>query len=304
MSFIFDVIAQGLAYGLLAIGVYITYQVLDYADLTVEGSFPFGAAICAVCITNGMNPFLSLPVAFVLGSLVGLATGILHVKFNISSLLSGILVMTGMYSVNLMVTGYKANINFFQFETIFTYGKRFSSNPTFNSLFTIGILLVLVIAMKLLLDWFLKTKYGFLMRITGDNPQLVSTLGIDIGKVKIAGLALSNAYAALSGAVVCQFLRYFDINISKGIVVIGLASVIIGLSVFKKVKFVGATTAVVVGAIGYRCAIAAALNMGLNPSNLNLMMVILFIIVLVVTNNSLKQKFINFGSRGNSNGNS
>lgn len=287
MNFVLDFLTQGFAYAFLAMGVYVSYKVLDYADLTVEGSFPLGAAITAVCIINGINPFVALFLAFISGGIVGAVTGLLHVKLDISSLLSGILVMTAMYSINLAVAG-SANLSFIEFDNIFSLGRNFTTDRVMLKWITLLIIVVIVILMKLLLDWFLKTKLGFLLTITGDNPQLVSSLGIDIGKMKIFGLSLSNAYSALSGAVVCQVLGYFDINMNKGIVVIGLASVILGMSVFKSSKVLKATTMVILGSIGYRFAISLALNMGLEPSNLNLIMATIFVIVLVASGDKVK----------------
>ncbi|MEF9967115.1 MAG: ABC transporter permease [Longicatena sp.] len=295
MDFMLDVIAQGLAYSILAIGVLLTYQVLDYADLTVEGSFPLGAATGAICIVHGWNPFLAIVVAFFAGMLAGYATGFLHVKFKISSLLSGILVMTAMFSVNLIVAGDKSNIGLFTYDTIFSYGPKiaanFNNNQWIIKLWPIFILLILVLVMKLLIDWFLGTKYGFLMRITGDNPQLVATLGQDIGRIKMNGLAISNGYAAVSGAVVSQFLKFFDIQLGVGMIVLGLASVIIGLTVFKKIKFFGYTTSVIFGAITYRLAIALALNVGLPTSYLKLVMAVIFVFVLVLGNGIMGKLF-------------
>lgn len=300
MDFFLDVLAQGLAYGILAVGVLLTYQVLDYADLTVEGSFPLGAAAGAICITNGWNPFVSLIIAFIAGLFAGYATGFLHVKFKISSLLAGILVMTGLYSINLIVAGNVAQINLFTYDTMFTYGDRItqalglsgSSADLFIKLWPVIILLVLALLVKFLLDWFLSTKYGFLMRITGDNPQLIATLGKDIGWIKMNGLAISNGYAALSGAVVAQLLRSFDAQMGAGMIVLGLASVIMGVTLFKRFKFVSFTTSVLLGAITYRLAIALSLKAGLPPTYLRLMMALIFIAVLIL-GNGVMGKFFN-----------
>ena len=297
MDFILDVTAQGLAYSILAIGVLLTYQVLDYADLTVEGSFPLGAAAGAMCVMHGINPFLSLIVAFIAGLAAGYATGFLHVKFGISSLLSGILVMTGLYSINLIVAGDMSNIPLFTYDTIFSYGALLGNSAGGSlgtwivKLWPIFILLVLVLFLKLLMDWFLDTKYGFLMRIAGDNPQLIATLGKDNGHIKMNGLAISNGYAAVSGAVVSQFLKYFDITLGTGMIVMGLASVIMGLTLFKRFTFIGFTTSVILGAITYRLTIAAALKVGLPPSYLKLIMAVIFIAVLVLGNGVMGKFF-------------
>lgn len=295
MDFILDVIAQGLAYGILAIGVLLTYQVLDYADLTVEGSFPLGAAVGAVLIVQGCNPFLVLIFAFLAGAIAGYVTGILHVKFHISSLLSGILVMTAMYSINIIVAGNTSLIPLFNYDTIFTYGatiaQSFGNATWFIKLWPILILLVIVLIMKFLIDWFLETKYGFLMRIAGDNPQLIASLGKDIGWIKMNGLALSNGYAAVSGALVSQFLRSFTADLGTGMLVLGLASVIMGITLFKRSRFIGFTTSVILGAIVYRLTIAAALNAGLPPTYLRLIMSVIFIFVLILGNGVMSKFF-------------
>lgn len=295
MDFILDVVAQGLAYGILAIGVLLTYQVLDYADLTVEGSFPLGAAVGAVFIVQGCNPFLVLVFAFIAGAIAGYVTGILHVKFHISSLLSGILVMTAMYSINIIVAGNTSLIPLFNYDTIFTYGttiaQSFGNATWILKLWPIIILLVIVIIMKVLIDWFLETKYGFLMRIAGDNPQLIASLGKDIGWIKMNGLALSNGYAAVSGALVSQFLRSFTADLGTGMLVLGLASVIMGITLFKRSRFIGFTTSVILGAIVYRLTIAAALNAGLPPTYLRLIMSVIFIFVLILGNGVMSKFF-------------
>ena len=295
MSFLLDVLAQGLGYSMLAIGVLLTYQVLDYSDLTVEGSFPLGAAVSAILITMGWNPFLVLIMAFIAGCIAGYATGILHVKFKISSLLSGILVMTGLYSINLIVAGNQSMIALFAYDTIFSYGSTiselFGGAAMIKELWPVIVLIAIVLVMKLLMDWFLQSKYGFLMRIAGDNPQLVTTLGKDLGIIKLNGLAIANGYAALSGAVISQYIRSFDVQLGAGMIVLGLASVIMGITLFKRSKYIGFTTSVVLGAITYRLAIAAALNAGLPPAYLKLIMSVIFIIVLVLGNGAFGKFF-------------
>lgn len=263
----------------------------------MRAAFPLGAAAGAMCVMHGINPFLSLIVAFIAGLAAGYATGFLHVKFGISSLLSGILVMTGLYSINLIVAGDMSNIPLFTYDTIFSYGALLGNSAGgalgtwIVKLWPIFILLVLVLFLKLLMDWFLDTKYGFLMRIAGDNPQLIATLGKDIGHIKMNGLAISNGYAAVSGAVVSQFLKYFDITLGTGMIVMGLASVIMGLTLFKRFTFIGFTTSVILGAITYRLTIAAALKVGLPPSYLKLIMAVIFIAVLVLGNGVMGKFF-------------
>lgn len=299
MDFILDVLTQGFAYGVLAIGVLLTYQVLDYADLTVEGSFPLGAAAGAICITNGWNPFLALIIAFIAGVVAGYATGFLHVKFKISSLLAGILVMTALFSINLIVAGNKSLINLFTFKTIFSYGEIIATSLGLGAdaadlvikIWPVFILFIIAVALKLMIDWFLQTKYGFLMRIAGDNPQLIATLGKDIGWIKMNGLAISNGYAAISGALVAQLIRSFDAQMGAGMIVLGLASVIMGVTLFKRSRFVSFTTSVLLGAITYRLAIAVSLKAGLPPTYLRLMMAVIFIAVLVLGNGVMGKFF-------------
>lgn len=271
-SFWLSTLEQGLIYGIMVLGVFITYRILDFPDLSVDGSFPLGAAVTAYCLVNGVDPYLTLLYATLAGAIAGAVTGILHVKLGISNLLSGILVMTGLYSINLKIMG-KPNIALFNTETIFSSGT--------NSLLVVAIA---AIAAKLVLDWYLSTKSGFMLKATGDNPQLVTTLGVDIGKIKIIGVMVSNGIVALSGSVLAQRQTYADAQMGVGIVVMGLASIIVGQSLFKKLSFIKATTAVLVGSIIYRGAIAAALRTNLNPTDLKLITAIIVIIFLGINN--------------------
>lgn len=256
----------------MVLGVYITYRILDFPDLSVDGSFPLGAAVTAYCLVNGVNPYLALFYALLAGALAGFTTGILHVKLGISNLLSGILVMTGLYSVNLRVMS-RPNIALFNVETIFSSGVP-----------SIVIVAIAAIATKLLLDWYLSTKAGFMLKATGDNPQLVTTLGVDIGKTKIIGVMISNAIVAVSGSILAQQQSYSDVQMGVGIVVMGLASIIVGQSLFKKISIVKVTTSVLVGSIIYRAAIAAALRTNLEPTDLRLITALIVVVFLGVNN--------------------
>lgn len=293
VGFIIDVLVQGLAYGLLAIGVILTYKILDFPDLSVDGSFPLGAVIAAMAITHQVPIPLAMALAFAGGLVAGLLTGWLHVKLKISGLLSGILVMTGLYSINLLVGANRSNVPVFNEKTLFTLGT-WSQNfdPIFQvwiqRLYPLMIVLGLVLLMKLSLDWFLSTKLGFLIRITGDNPQLVTSLGEDIGKTKIIGLMLSNGMAAFAGSVVMQLFRFYDISMGSGVVVSGLASVVLGMSVFGWIKSLKLTTLAILGSILYRLSIATALALRLPPSNLKLITALIFIFAIVLNNGSLK----------------
>ena len=293
-DFILEVIAQGLAYGILAIGVTLTYKILDFPDMSADGSFPMGAVIAAICLTHNISPVIAMALAFSGGVLAGLVAGYLHVGLKINNLLSGILVMTGLYSINLLIGANRSNIPVFNVPTIFTIGswsKALSSAQLslVSSLYPIALLLALVLIVKFSTDWFLNTKLGFLLRITGDNPQMVVTLGEDIGKMKIIGLTLSNGIVAFSGSVIMMLLRYYDITMGSGIVVIGLVSVVLGTTVFGRLKSLKITTLVVLGSIFYRLCISLALAVNLPPSNLKLITVLLFIIAIMVNNRSFPQ---------------
>lgn len=293
VALISDVLVQGLAYGILAIGVTLTYKILDFADLTVDGSFPLGAVIAAVCLVNQVPVALAMVLAFTGGALAGALTGLLHVKLKITGLLSGILVMTGLYSINLIVGGNKSNVPVFNQTTIFTLGSWVKTlDPSLASwvtrLYPILVVLGLVLVLKVVMDWFLSTKLGFLIRITGDNPQLVIALGEDIGKTKILALSLSNGIAALAGSVIMQLYRFYDLSMGSGTVVAGLAAVVLGLTVFSWVKSFKITTVVVLGSILYRLSIAVALALKLPPSNLKLMSALIFVSAIVINNGTLK----------------
>ncbi len=221
MGLLINILEQGLIFSIMAIGVYITYRILDFPDLSVEGTFPLGAATAAVCLMNGINPFIACLLAFISGSIGGIITGLLHVKLKITNLLSGILVMIALYSINLRIMG-KSNIPLFGKDTIFTA----VSNP-------IIIIAIFALASKIILDLFLKTKLGFILKATGDNEQLVTSLGVNKNMIKIVGLMVSNGLVALSGAIMAQYQGFADVGMGTGIVVMGLAAVIIGESILK-----------------------------------------------------------------------
>ena len=297
LSFGIEVLNQGLAYGVLAIAVTLTYKILDFPDLSVDGSFPLGSVIAAVVLLKWGSIPLALLLAFIGGLGAGLLTGFLHVKLKISNLLSGILVMTGLYSINLMIADNRSNLPIFNVKTMFTVGAWVEKlpqelQPWVTKFYSTLILLIVIVLLKLVMDWFLETKLGFLLRITGDNPQLVIALGEDIGKTKILGLMLSNGIAAFSGAIAMQMFRFYDISLGSGIVVVGLASVVLGTSVLGFMKSWKITTLVVLGSILYRLSISVALALKLPPSNLKLITAIIFILALVLNNKELRPKFL------------
>lgn len=273
---------EGLMYALLAIGVYITYSILDFPDLSVDGTMPMGAIVTAVLIIHGVNPWLCLVITFALGMACGAVTGLLHVKLNIRPLLCGIIVYTAMLSINLVIL-FKGNngitvASFFKKPTIFNSGIT----EFFPEKWKIVILsLILVVVCKIIMDFYLKTKSGLLLRATGDNERYVTMLAKDPGYTKILGLAIGNGFAALSGCVIAQQKGSADQQMGVGMVVLGLASVIIGLSVFKKVKFMKATTMVILGSILYKAFLSAALAMELPTEYLKLLMAVLFTLALV-----------------------
>ncbi|GAB6179499.1 ABC transporter permease [Desulfotomaculum defluvii] len=284
------VLEQGFIYGIMALGVYISYKILNFPDLTVDGSFPLGAAVTAVLLTVGVNPWLALVVSFIAGILAGLMTGIIHVKLKVTDLLSGILLMTALYSVNYRIAGKKANIPIFDSDTIFNSGIAKLLPPALSGFLVLIIVFIVALLMKLALDWYLNTKSGFLLRATGDNKQFVTSLAKDYGTVKIIGLAISNAFVALSGSVVCQQQKLFDISMGTGTIVMGLAAVIIGLNVFKPMKFLKATTMVLGGSIIYKACIAMAFEVGFDNADIRLITAVLFLIALIANGKVLKAR--------------
>lgn len=278
MEVILNALEQGLLFALVAMGVYITYKILDFPDLSVDGTFPLGASISAAMLVHGINPWVTILVATLGGACAGAITGFLHVKLKISNLMSGILVMMGLYSINLRIMG-KSNIPLFNTNHIF-------KNPAINSIF---IILAIVILVKVVLDLFLKTKTGFLLVAVGDNEQVVSSLGVNKNIVKVLGLSISNALVALSGALTAQNQGFSDITMGTGIVVMGLAAVIIGTSIFGKLSMIKVTTLSVFGAIIYKLVVAIALWMKLNPNDLKILTAILVAIALASNGNLFKK---------------
>ena len=279
MDVVINALEQGLLFALVAMGVYITYKILDFPDLSVDGTFPLGASISAALLINGVNPWISILIATIGGAIAGSITGFLHVKLKISNLMSGILVMMGLYSVNLRIMG-KSNIPLFNTNYIF-------KSTAVNSIF---IILAIVVVVKIILDLFLKTKAGFLLTAVGDNEQVVSSLGVNKNLVKVLGLAISNGLVALAGALTAQHQGFADVTMGTGIVVMGLAAVIIGVSIFGKISFIKATTLSIFGAIIYKLVIAISLWMKLNPNDLKILTAVLVAVALAANNNVFKFK--------------
>jgi putative ABC transport system permease protein len=282
VGLILSVFEQGMIYAIMGLGVYITYKILDFPDLTVDGSFPLGAAIAAAMISRDMNPLLAVLVSCIAGGIVGFLTGIIHVKLKVRDLLSGIIMMTALYTIHLRVAG-RANLPIYGKNTIF-------DNSIVNGIFTgslsqfktVIIILIVTLIAKYLLDWYMNTQSGFMLRAVGDNETIVTSSGVDEGKVKIIGLSISNALVTLGGCIYAQQQRFYDASMGPGTVVIGLASVIIGTSIFRKVTFMSVTSSVIVGSILYKACVAIAIKLGMPSSDLKLITAVLFLAILVI----------------------
>ncbi len=284
MSIIIGVMEEGLIYAIMALGLYITYKILDFPDLSVDGTFPMGAAVTAMLILKGVHPALTLVLSFAAGLLAGCITGLIHVKLKVRDLLSGIIMMTALYSINLRIAG-KANLPIFSKETIFENTFLDAAVPEALDPYLVCIILfVIVLFCKILLDLFLKTRAGYLLRAVGDNEVLVTSLAKDKGMVKILGLALANGFVALAGCVYCQQKGFFEVSTGTGTMVIGLASVIIGTKLLKRFHGVKATTAVIFGSIVYKACVSLAIALGMAASDLKLITAVLFLIILVASN--------------------
>ena len=295
MSFAVSILEQGLIYGILSLGIYITYKILDFPDLTVDGSFPLGAAVTALLITRGVNPYLTLVAAFLVGVIAGICTGLIHVKCKVRDLLSGIIMMTALWSINLRVAG-TANVPLFSQKTIFKNDVIDTVVPEALSKYsTLIMILIIAIFCKILLDLYMKTQSGYLLRAVGDNDKLVTSLAKDQGNVKILGLAIANGLVALAGCVFCQEERVFEISSGTGAMVIGLASVIIGTSIFKNLTFMKTTTAVLVGYVIYKACVAIALR-SFEPQDMKLITAVLFLVILVLSMERKKKVKKNAGA--------
>lgn len=282
MDFVVTIFEQGLIYGILTLGVYITYKILDFPDLTVDGSFPLGGAVTALLITKGINPYLSLLAAFLAGALAGVCTGLIHVKGKVRDLLSGIIMMTALWTINLYIAG-TSNVPLFSQDSIFKNDWIQGIMPeALQSYITLILALVLAAISKILLDLYLKTKSGYLLRAVGDNDVLVTSLAKDQGNVKIVGLAIANGLVALAGSAFCQEERVFEISMGTGAIVIGLASVIIGTSIFKKLTVMKATTAVLIGSVIYKACVAVAIR-NFEPQAMKLITAVLFLVILIIS---------------------
>jgi len=271
-------IEQSLIFAIMVLGVYISFRILNFPDMTVDGTFPLGAAISAKLLTLGVNPYLTLLVALISGAAAGAITELIHVKLKVKDLLAGILVMTALYSVNLRVMG-KSNIPLFEEDNIF--------NTEYSMMITI---VVLILISKFLLDYLLKTKFGFALKALGDNENLIVSLGLNEEKYKIYGLMIANAFVAFSGSVLAQYQGFADVGMGTGIIVIGLASIIIGDTLFGKRRRLAGTTIVIIGSILYRGVIAVTLSMGMDASDLKLITSVIVIVILWIQKQKDKRR--------------
>lgn len=261
---IFGSLQLGFVYAILALGVYIAYRILNLADLTMDGSFMLGMAVCAV-VTAAGHPLLALLLGALAGSLAGLITGLLQTKIGIQSLLAGILTMTALYSVNLFIMGGRANISLYGTDTVFTLAQKLFGTTDSNITKLVAAAAIALLAAGLLAVFF-KTRLGLSIRATGDNETMVRSSSINADMTKCIGFMLGNAATALSGAVLCQYQTYVDVGFGSGMVVIGLASVIIGETLFGRRGVTGGLMLSVLGSVVYRVIIAIALKFNILPS--------------------------------------
>ena len=285
-------IGQGLIWGIMALGIYITFRILDFADMTCDGSFTLGGCISIVLTVElGMNPFLSLIFAVAGGVAAGAITGILHTKLKIPAILSGILTMISLYSINLRVMSGKANLSLAREESIFMkikniipeFVKGNMRENFFNSIVLIGSGLLISILLILLLYWFFGTEIGSALRATGNNEDMIRALGQNTDRIKILGLVLGNALVALSGALLAQSDKTADVGKGQGAIVIGLASIFIGeVIIGKKLSFLFKLAGVILGSVIYRIIIASVLQLGLNTNDLKLLTAVMVAIALSI----------------------
>ncbi|EJP21454.1 branched-chain amino acid ABC transporter, permease protein [Peptostreptococcaceae bacterium AS15] len=275
-------IEQGLIFSVLAMGLYISYKVLDIADLSVEGSFPLGAFIFAVLSSMGFNPVLAMLVAFVGGLIAGLITATLFIKLKITPLLSGILTLNILYSINLAVGLGKVNISLFNSPIIFGDDKMMN----------LLILFAIVVVIKIILDLFFKTEMGYLLVATGDNEILVRSLGQNSDKFKILGLMLSNGLVSVAGALMAQSQKFADANMGVGIIVYALASIIIGDTILRNSQKMKGTLRAIIGAIIYKLVWGFALQIGINANYLRATTSVIVIVFIAYNNIELGRKLL------------
>ncbi|GGA59688.1 ABC transporter permease [Pseudoclavibacter endophyticus] len=268
----------GLIYGVMALGVYLTFRILNFPDLTVDGSFTTGAAVGAGLTILGWNPAVATLVAVAAGAAAGCITGLLHTFGRIDGLLAGILTMIALWSINLRIMG-TSNLSLLREETTFTPLREAGIMGTWGS---VGLMLAGVLVLKLVVDWFLSTDLGLSIQATGNNQQMIRALGVNTNATTILTLAISNGFVAGCGALIAQYQGFADISMGIGLILVGLASVILGQALFGNSSVFLATVGVIVGAVLYRLVIFAALSVGLDPNDMKLISAVLVVIALLL----------------------
>lgn len=288
INLLLGAVSQGVLWGIMVLGVYITYKILNIADLTVDGSFALGSCVCATLIVNNnMNPILALIIATLAGVLAGAVTGILHTVFEIPAILAGILTQISLWSINLRIMSGKSNIPLLKVDTIFTGIVEKTGFKQSNVALVIGIVIAIVIIAALY--WFFGTEIGCALRATGNNEDMIRALGVNTKKTKMLALMLSNGLVGLSGALVCQSYKYGDINFGTGAIVIGLAAIVIGdvlLGIFRQLgwfrSFGSKLASAIVGSILYFVIRAVVLSMGMSANDMKLLSAIIVAIALCI----------------------
>ncbi|HBL75364.1 MAG: ABC transporter permease [Bacteroidetes bacterium GWF2_42_66] len=295
MSLLIGSITIGIILSLLALGIFISFRIFDFPDITAEGAFTFGAATAASLIVAGMNPLLASLIAFIAGMAAGAVTGVIHTRFKINPLLAGILVMTALYSVNLHVMG-RSNVPLLNKTTVFSWVESFSVwmsgadartmvlgwDVAVKDLWLLLFCLIAIVIFCIILWWFFKTNIGTAMRATGDNDQMIRALGVNTKAMIIAGVALSNGFIALAGAMLAQYQGFADVQMGIGMMVWGLASVIIGEAIINDNSLGFVITGAVFGSVLFRLLVAIALRWGLNPNDLKIITALFVFIALIL----------------------
>ncbi|MEI7982901.1 MAG: hypothetical protein WCI71_14710, partial [Bacteroidota bacterium] len=272
----------GLLYAFMAIGTYITYKLYSFPDITIDGTFTTGAAVASILVADGWDPILVLPVAFLVGSLAGFVTGFIHTRFRIEGLLAGILVMTGLYSVNLHIMG-KSNIPLLNSKTFVTLLTDI--NPGLNiEVWTCIFLALVMVVFWMLVSLFLQTDFGLTMRCTGNNPLMIAAQGVSVNRFKIFGIALANGFVGISGALVAQYQGFADIGMGIGSIIFSLASVIIGEAILRGRSMFIKILGVILGSIIFRLAVALVLHLGMNPNDLKILTSLFVLLTIIATN--------------------
>ena len=286
MSLVTSTVWQGLLWSILALGVFLTYRVLDIADLTVEGSYPLGAAVAISHIASGGSPITAILLAFAAAAIAGAVTGLLHTKLQIPALLAGILTMIGLYSINLRVMGGKSNISILRMDNIYTFFGNFGLDKNM-SILVCG--LIFVAAIIVFLYWFFGTEIGAAIRATGSNKQMIRAQGVNTDVTTIICLMLGNGLIGIAGALIGQSQSFADAGMGTGTIVIGLASIIIGEVLFGTRNFMNWLLAIVGGSIAYRFVVAIVLQLGFNQNDMKLLTAIMVALALAMP--LIKSKF-------------